>query len=40
MRARLAHIANLIEEMGLERMGKPHFKHLDGRLWEMRLSGR
>jgi phage-related protein len=40
MRARLAHIARLIEEMGLERVGKPHLKHLDGRLWEMRLKGR
>lgn len=40
MRARLAHIANLIEEMGLERVGEPHVKHLDGRLWEMRLAGR
>ncbi len=40
MRARLAHIAKLIEEMGLERVGEPHLKHLDGRLWEMRLTGR
>ena len=40
MRARLAHIAKLIEEMGLERVGGPHVKHLDGRLWEMRLRGR
>ena len=40
MRARLAHIARLIEEMGLERVGEPHLKHLDGRLWEMRLTGR
>jgi phage-related protein len=40
MRARLAHIAKLIEEMGLERVGEPHVKHLDGRLWEMRLKGR
>jgi phage-related protein len=40
MRARLAHIAKLIEEMGLERVGEPHVKHLDGRLWEMRLTGR
>jgi phage-related protein len=40
MRARLAHIAKLIEEMGLERVGAPHLKHLDGRLWEMRLTGR
>jgi phage-related protein len=40
MRARLTHIAKLIEEMGLERVGEPHVKHLDGRLWEMRLKGR
>ncbi|HWG22228.1 MAG TPA: type II toxin-antitoxin system RelE/ParE family toxin [Terracidiphilus sp.] len=40
MRARLSHIASLIEEMGLERVGEPHVKHLDGRLWEIRLSGK
>jgi phage-related protein len=40
MRARLARIANLIEEMGLERVGEPHLRHLEGRLWEMRLKGR
>ena len=40
MRARLAHVARLIEEMGLERVGEPHVKHLEGPLWEMRLSGR
>jgi len=40
MRARLARIANLIEEMGLERVGEPHVKHVEGRVWEMRLKGR
>jgi phage-related protein len=40
MRARLARIAELIEEKGLERMGEPHVKHIEGRLWEMRLQGR
>jgi phage-related protein len=40
MRARLTHIANLIEGMGLERVGEPHVKHLEGSLWEMRLTGR
>jgi len=39
MRARLARIANLIEEMGLEHVGEPHVKHIEGRLWEMRLQG-
>lgn len=40
MRARLVRIAELIEEKGLERVGEPHLKHVEGRLWEMRLSGR
>ena len=40
MRARLARIAKLIEEKGLERVGDPHVKHLEGRLWEIRLKGR
>lgn len=40
MRARLARIAKLIEEKGLERVGEPHVKHIEGRLWEMRLRGR
>lgn len=40
MRARLARIAELIEEKGLEHVGEPHVKHIEGRVWEMRLSGR
>jgi phage-related protein len=40
LRARLAHIAKLIEEIGLERIGEPHVKHLEDRLWEMRLKGK
>lgn len=39
-RARLARIAKLIEENGLERVGEPHVKHIEGRLWEIRLRGR
>ena len=39
MRARLARIAMLIEERGLERAGEPHVKHVEGPLWEMRLKG-
>ena len=30
MRARLARIAKPIEEKGLERVGEPHVKHLEG----------
>ena len=40
MRSRLAHIVRLIAEFGLERTGHPHVKHLEGPLWEMRVSGR
>lgn len=40
MRARLARVANLIEEMGLEHVREPHVKHIESRLWEMRLKGR
>lgn len=39
-RSKLARVANLIEEMGLEHVGEPHVKHIEGRLWEMRLKGR
>lgn len=40
MQARLARIAALIEQNGLEKVGEPHVKHMEGRLWEMRLEGR
>jgi phage-related protein len=40
MRARLTRIAMLIEQKGLERVGEPHVKHIEGRLWEMRMKGR
>ena len=40
MRARLARIALLIEQKGVDRMGEPHVKHIEGRLWEMRMKGR
>jgi phage-related protein len=40
MRARLSRISLFIETVGLERVGEPHVKHVEGRIWEMRLSGR
>ena len=40
LRARFARICQLIEMVGLERMGMPHVRHLTGLLWEMRLTGR
>ena len=40
VRASLVRISELIEEFGLDRVQGPHLKHLQGRLWEMRLKGR
>jgi phage-related protein len=40
MRARFTHVVRLIESFGVDRVGQPHVKHLQGRLWEMRLRGR
>ena len=40
MRARFAHISELIVEFGLNRVGMPHARHLTGPMWEMRLRGR
>ena len=40
MRARFTRVVHLIESFGVDRVGQPHVKHLQGRLWEMRLRGR
>jgi phage-related protein len=39
MRARFARIAELIETLGLEKVGKPHAGHIEGPLWEIRMKG-
>ena len=40
IRARFARVRDLIVSHGLERVGEPHVKHLDGKLWEMRMKGK
>ncbi len=40
MQAAFLRMADRVETVGLERMGAPHVKHLDGKLWEMRFGGR
>jgi phage-related protein len=40
MRSRFLHITELIESNGLTALREPHVKHLDGKLWEIRLKGR
>lgn len=38
--ARFLRIGDLIQALGLERVGEPHVKHTEGPLWEMRMKGR
>lgn len=40
IRARFRRMTMLIESNGLERLREPYVKHIDDKLWEMRLSGR
>jgi phage-related protein len=40
MLARFTKVGELIQTYGIERMREPHVKHVEGRLWEIRLSGR
>jgi phage-related protein len=40
MQARFLRLAERIASVGLESLGEPHVKHLDGKLWELRLTGR
>jgi phage-related protein len=39
IRARFERIVGLTLEHGLERMRDPYVKHLEGRVWEMRMKG-
>jgi len=40
MQARFERIVVMIEANGLERMREPYVRHVEGKLWEMRLTGR
>lgn len=40
MRARFSRVASLIEAFGLDQVGHPHVRHLQGPLWEIRLTGK
>jgi phage-related protein len=40
MQARFLRLSGLIGQAGLESLGEPHVKHLEGKLWELRLKGR
>ena len=40
MQARFLHIAELLETFGPQRVGMPHIRPLEDKLWEMRIKGR
>ena len=40
MRAKLDRIVHMIEEFGLHKVREPYIKHLQDKLWEMRVKGR
>jgi phage-related protein len=40
VRANFERIVGLVQAMGLERVHEPYIKHLENRIWEMRLRGR
>ena len=40
MRGRFLRVVDLIEQFGLPKIGLPHVRSLDKKLWEIRVSGR
>ncbi|WP_022722216.1 type II toxin-antitoxin system RelE/ParE family toxin [Rhodopseudomonas sp. B29] len=40
MRARFVRLAEVIEQVGLEALPRDSVKHLEGKLWELRMTGR
>lgn len=40
IQAHFLRISELLEEFGPQKVHEPHVKHLDGKLWEIRLKGK
>lgn len=40
MQTRFLHVAELLESFGPQEVGMPHVRPLEGKLWEMRMTGR
>lgn len=40
MRARLVRLTNLIEQIGFEALPRDSVRHLEDKLWELRITGR
>ncbi len=39
LRARMLRLLEVVENVGLEALRAPHVRHLDGKLWELRVRG-
>lgn len=40
MQARFLRIVDMLEELGPQRVGMPHVRPLENKLWEIRMTGR
>lgn len=40
MKARFVRVVELIESVGLENIREPHIKHIEDKLWEIRIKGK
>lgn len=40
MQAKFEHITLMIRDFGLEKVREPYVKHVEGKIWEIRLKGR
>jgi phage-related protein len=40
LQARFVHVGELLETFGPQKVGMPHVRPLEGKLWEMRMTGR
>ena len=40
MQARFLHIGEMLVDLGPQRVGLPHIRPLESKLWEMRMTGR
>ena len=38
LKGRMVRLIEVVERHGLEQLREPHVKHLDGKLWELRVS--
>ena len=39
LQGRMLRLFDVVENFGLDQLREPHVKHLDGKLWELRVKG-